>query len=385
MVSSGVDGLNKPSSSPDGRDAHRGDAIASALSRIRLIVFAAVTVVSVAAALGYAALVVSRAKAAAAAAPVIPTASINALPGPASGAASPAPQARPYVLFRSTALGDTYGRLGVAYLDDLGGQRLVSTLQCERVHFASGHGICLEARRKALTTYHAHIFDRNFTIRHSHALPGAPSRARMSSDGRLAAVTVFVTGHSYASTGFVTRTLVIDAVSGAMLAEDLERFEVLHEGEVIKAIDFNFWGVTFTRDGQSFYATLGTAGKTLLVEGNLAARRMRVLRDGVECPSLSPDNTKIAFKRRQAGDGPGRFVWGLHVLDLASGKETALSAETRNVDDQVEWLGNEEVLYAMPVDANAASAATNLWAIAVDAASAPRLFMPMAFSPAMAR
>ena len=37
--------------------------------------------------------------------------------------------------------------------------------------------------------------------------------------------------------------------------------------------DFNFWGVTFARDGNRFYATLGTGGKTYLVEGDVAARQ----------------------------------------------------------------------------------------------------------------
>ena len=208
------------------------------------------------------------------------------------------------------------------------------------------------------------MFDHGFQILHSYPLAGPPSRARVSPDGRLAAVTVFVTGHSYASTGFVTRTSIIDIAGGRMIVDDLEKLEVHHEGEVIKAPDFNFWGVTFTADGRRFYATLGTAGKTLLIEGDIAERRARVLKDDVECPSLSPDNRRIAFKRRQPDAGPGRFKWGLHVLDLSTGQETALAAETRNVDDQVEWLGNDRLLYGMPEDGAAASAATNVWSIA---------------------
>jgi hypothetical protein len=384
MVSSGGQPLSDASPHPTEEES---DKASPAVSPRRAIAFVIVLVVCVAGALGYVVHVSWRAKAAAAALPPIAVTRLDELPAPPGAEVSVAkdgsPRARPYLLFRSTALGETYGRVSTEHLDARDGQRMVSSLQCERVHFAVDRGICLEAKRGALTTYHAHIFDRRLAITHSYPLAGPPSRARMSADGRLAAVTVFVTGHSYASTGFVTRTSVIDAAGGHMLVDDLEKFAVLREGEAIKAADFNFWGVTFTRDGQRFYATLGTAGKTWLVEGDLAARRMRVLHADVECPSLSPDNTMVAFKRRESAGGPGRFIWRLHVLTLASGKETALVGETRNVDDQVEWLANRELLYAMPEDTAQASAATHIWALPVDGTGTPRLVTPLAFSPAV--
>ena len=59
-----------------------------------------------------------------------------------------------------------------------------------------------------------------------------------------------------------------------------------------------------------------------------------MIAEDVECPSLSPDETRVAFKRRQ-GDN-----WRLHVLDLDTGREYPL-AETRSVDDQVEWLDDD--------------------------------------------
>ena len=119
-----------------------------------------------------------------------------------------------------------------------------------------------------------------------------------------------------------------------------------------------------------------------MVEGDLAAGQMHVIHEDVECPSLSPDRTRIAFKRRAAPDTAGRRIWRLYVMDLASGKETLLNQETRNVDDQVEWLSNQEILYALPADEAAATAATNVWALAADGSKAARLFMQSAFSPA---
>ena len=76
-----------------------------------------------------------------------------------------------------------------------------------------------------------------------------------------------------------------------------------------------------------------------LIEGSLITKEARTVRENVECPSLSPDNTRLAFKKR-VSNAPGPVVWRLYSLDLATGVETRL-AETRNVDDQVEWLDNQ--------------------------------------------
>jgi hypothetical protein len=68
--------------------------------------------------------------------------------------------------------------------------------------------------------------------------------------------------------------------TGKRLA-NLEQFTTFRDGKRFKSIDFNFWGVTFARDSDRFYATLSTRGKTYLVEGNVRARRMRVLTENV--------------------------------------------------------------------------------------------------------
>jgi Tol biopolymer transport system component len=77
----------------------------------------------------------------------------------------------------------------------------------------------------------------------------------------------------------------------------------------------------------------------------VSTRSVAVLRDNVECPSLSPDGTRIAYKRR---DGkPWR--WRLHVLDVRTGADVA-TAERRPIDDQAEWLDNARVLYGIGTD-----------------------------------
>jgi hypothetical protein len=292
----------------------------------------------------------------------------------------------PYLLLRVTGPGASHGRLAMEMLGATDGVRFVSTLNCDRVHAATsgaGRGICLEAKRGALTTYHAHLFDNQLRTTASIDLAGAPSRTRMSADGTLAAITVFVSGHSYSSPGFSTRTSIIDAQSGRLIGADLEQFAVVKDGQPFKASDFNFWGVTFTPDSKSFYATLQTNGQQWLVQGDIAQQRMTVIAPDVECPSLSPDGQRIAFKRRIKPPPQGRVVWQLVVRELASGQESVLSRETRNIDDQVEWLDNREIAYALPDETT--PAATNTFALAIDGNSAPRLLAPLAYSPAVVR
>jgi len=289
----------------------------------------------------------------------------------------------PYLLLRVTGPGASHGRMALEASNAGDGVRRVSALNCDRVHAAAGRGICLEAQRGAITTYHAHLFDSQLRTTASFDLAGPPSRTRMSADGTLAATTVFVSGHSYASPGFSTRTSIIDVASGRMLTADLEAFTVIKDGQPFKAADFNFWGVTFTPDGKGFYATLQTSGVPWLVQGDIAAQRMTVIAPNVECPSLSPDGQRIAFKRRVTPPPQGRVVWQVFVRELASGRETLLARETRNVDDQVEWIDDREIAYALPDDTT--PAATNAWALAIDGQSAPRLLAPLAYSPAVVR
>lgn len=343
-------------------------------SRLRWIVLGAIAAACVAGSIGYARYAAQRAQAGAAAGPQRTLQALATL--------RELDPKRPHMLFRSTALGDSYGRLSVEYLDRPDGVRQMTGLQCDRLHFEAGRGLCLEARRGAVTVYRAILFDRDLVEQHAWLLTGTPSRARLSPDGKLAATTVFVSGHAYSNTTFSTRTSIVDAGSGRMIVEDLEKLKVLKDGVELRHEDFNVWGVTFARDPNRYYATLATGGKRMLVEGDLAAGTLRLVHDNVECPSLSPDNRRIAFKRR-ADTEAGRYLWNVVVLDLASGRETLLAAETRSVDDQVEWLGNDEVVYSLPDDVPHASAATNTWALAADGSRPPRLLMPLSYSPAV--
>jgi hypothetical protein len=283
---------------------------------------------------------------------------------------------RPHVLFRETAPGANFGRLSLAAID-APGVRLSTALACDRLSFAGGHGLCLHTERGVFNSYTAVLLDAGLKPGAAIKVQGLPSRTRIAADGRVGAFTVFVLGDDYASP-FSTRTTMIDASSGDDIGE-LEQFTTWRGGVRFRAVDFNFWGVTLARDGNTFYASLRTAGTTYLVRGELALRKLTVLRDNVECPSLSPDNRLLAYKKRV---GPSPDSWRLHVLDLATNVEHIISGETRYIDDQVEWLDAARVLYAVP---RRTTAVSDVWVAPIDGSASARIFLPEAESPVVIR
>jgi hypothetical protein len=283
---------------------------------------------------------------------------------------------QPHLVFLQPSGADpTQDVVTVAPLQQGTTERFETGLRCQRAYFAGGHGICV-GRDMVGSGF---FFDDRFSVGRGFAEPGLTSRARVSPDGRFAASTVFVTGHSYSTPGFSTQTLITDVATGATV--NLERFTVTKDGQRIQAPDFNFWGVTFAADGNRFYATLGTNGHSYLIEGDRAARTARVLADGVECPSLSPDGTRVAYKRALPGD---QRHWRLHVLDLRTLADTTL-AEPRSVDDQAEWLDASRIAYGLQDEGPPPTLDVNLWTVPADGTGAPALFLAHAASPAVVR
>jgi hypothetical protein len=285
----------------------------------------------------------------------------------------------PHIVFRSTALGSKYGMVAMVALDDPQGPRAFTSTSCDRVYSAAQKVLCLSSKPGLVTTYAAHVLDaRTMASLQGLSLTGIPSRARLSHDGTLAATTSFVSGDSYAGTSFSTRT-VITKVGGKSYGT-LETFTLMHDGQATAPIDRNFWGVTFAADDNRFYATAEWGGHTWLVRGDLAKRTLVTLHEDAECPSLSPDGTQIAFKQR--GSLP-TGQWRLVVYDIATGKVTRL-AETRSVDDQVEWLDNSHVMYGVPRKGTQA-AVDDVWSVPADGSGPPKLLIPQAWSPAVVR
>ena len=336
--------------------------------RARLAVFAAVLVVVTAGAVYYVLQARQRHVDAASKPPAVPV-----------GGDPVAVSAGPHLVFRSTAVGEGYGMVAVVPLDNTSGPRAFTKAECERVYATRESAICLVAKRGLATTYAAKVYGADWTQKIGWTLPGLPSRARISRDGRLTATTTFVYGDSYASPGqFSTRTHVSPVYEmGEQF--DLEAFQLVTDGKPNNAIDRNLWGVTFI-DDDAFYATAASGRKTWLVKGSLSGRRMESIRADVECPSLSPDGTRIAFKKR--GDLPAG-QWRLSVLDLRTGQVTE-TAETKNIDDQAEWLDNDTVVYGLPRTGDGV-ASSDIWAVPADGTGAPRLMVSDAWSPAVVR
>ncbi|MCP2329011.1 hypothetical protein HDA40_007518 [Hamadaea flava] len=245
----------------------------------------------------------------------------------------------------------------------------VAALTCSRFYAAAGTGICLRPDGP-LATYQVVQVDAQLREKDKFPLVGVPNRARVSPSGRLLAWTVFVAGDSYNNGKFSTRAGILDTVSGDLVGT-LEDFTVTPPA----AADRNFWGVTFTADDDHFYATMSTRNHRYLVYGSVSQQAVAVVRDGVECPSLSPDGTRIAYKSAVAGD-PARG-WRLSVLTLSTGRVVPL-AETRSVDDQAIWLSADSLGYALRRPGGA-----DVWSVPADGTGTPSLLLADAESPVM--
>ncbi|MGW1765380.1 TolB family protein [Streptomyces sp. NPDC002073] len=279
------------------------------------------------------------------------------------------------IVFRNMAWGPHRDELATVPAAAPGGARTASGVHCLRFHSAAGTGVCLQSVKSAVQDgYRAVVLDAGLKERSRHPLAGIPTRARVSPSGRFAAWTVFVGGDSYAGTDFSTRTSILDTRTGRLTAS-LESYAILRDGAPYRSADANFWGVTFSADDRHFYATLGTKKKTYLVRGDMARRTVTTLAENVECPSLSPDERRIAYKKRVPGL-PADAPWRLYVLDLADLTGHPV-AERRTIDDQAVWRGNDTVVYSLPGDFGA-----DLYAVPADGGGSARRLMDSALAPA---
>jgi hypothetical protein len=117
------------------------------------------------------------------------------------------------------------------------------------------------------------------------------------------------------------------------------------------------------------------------MKGSVSGRSLTSLADDAECPSVSPDHTKVAYKK-VVDHVNGQVVWALAVRDLATGTETLLPA-TKGLDDQAEWLDDDHLLYGLPRTGQPGT--TDVWQIGLTSDSTPTVLIPGAWSPSVVR
>lgn len=276
--------------------------------------------------------------------------------------------------FRNTAEGPDQGKLAsLPAAASAGSTRVVGDLKCDRFAVAKGTGLCLAIQPGVLPPItDVVVLGPDLTVLHKKSLPGTPSRARVSPDGNLVYWTLFVTGDSYAATGFSTRAGIYE-IKADRLQKSIEELSVQIDGKRYFSSDINYWGITFAADGNRFYATMASKGKTYLIEADYRRFSGTALLENVECPSLSPDEKRIAFKQRNP-DG----TWRLAVVDLAT-RRIVRTASQGNVDDQPLWRDNSTLLYGL----TGPDGGSDIWSVPADGSGAPVLVVPDAASPAI--
>ncbi|MFJ1546594.1 TolB-like translocation protein [Streptomyces sp. NPDC088246] len=251
---------------------------------------------------------------------------------------------------------------------------LLFGVTCLRFHAAAGTGIFLWGRHGALQdTCRAVVLDSRLHELHRFPAAGIPTRARVTPSGHLVARTVLVNGASYAGTDFSTRTAIVDTAPGRSTTTWRGTPSPRTAGPTAPRTSTS--GVSRSPDGTRFHATLATHGRTYLVRGDVTARTLTTLHGNVERPSLSPDGTRIAYKKRVPGASPDA-PWRLYVLHLRRMSQTA-TAEQRNIDDQAVWADDSTLVHALPGDYG-----SDLWAVPADGTGAARRLMTSAVAPA---
>lgn len=305
----------------------------------------------------------------------------------------PATLPEPYVLVARPFYGTRSDGVDVVTFDPVTLRPLTrspTSLQCNRIGIASSGAIlCYTIDLPGNTHKYGHaafyFYSKTLSLMQqvSPDVKGRPSRARLSSDGKYGAATLFTSGDSYVQTGvaaFSTVTLLVPA-DGREAASNLQDWAVIHHDKPVDAIDLNVWGVTFDpRNSGIVYATVAFGGRSYLARGEIDKHRLTVIKGDVECPSVSPDGKRIAFKRRT-----GAASWSPAVLDLATLEEKVFDVG-HSVDDQIEWLDDHVLLYEVVTGPAFAAKKSALVTLDVSQAAAMEsAWLSGALSPAVHR
>jgi hypothetical protein len=285
------------------------------------------------------------------------------------------PMPPPFVMYRALAPREAHGRVAVMGLAP-DGRPHVSRLTCARIHYAGGRGLCATLEPSAGNVAHVvQVFDQRFAPGKRLVLDGVPTRLRVAPDGHLGAITTYAEEEGPDGERLATRTRIIDMQTAHILV-DLRDFRVDSGNHPPVRGPVDIASVAFERDGERFFATLAAGNERYLVAGSMRERRLTLLRAGVASEALSPDGRQLVVKRLL----PERGFWQLAVVDLGTWAEHDLHQGGRSVDDQVEWLDNQHVVYH-----DADGEGTALWMLPVDGVNGPRVLVKDAYSAAVQR
>ncbi len=282
------------------------------------------------------------------------------------------------VLVVNRTPGDDYGRLAIRHTD---GTRTLLERRCLRMHLAADHGVCVSRDEGTDPLFTTTFFASTNPDVEIKSYPSAlPSRARISPEGTFSAVTAFVSGGSYEDVGAEATTIVtIDEIESTRLVRGGNQLEVIADEVKYQDLDAQYWGMSFA-DEDEFYITGFYGDEAEVMHGTLTDMTVEPTGWVGSCPSLSPDGKTLVFKETT----PNGFQ--LVAVDLES-QTTWKMGEARSVNDQVEWLDNDTILYALHPEGGDTPVEPqyDIWMLDIAEGSEPVLFLANADSPAVAR
>ncbi len=277
------------------------------------------------------------------------------------------------VLVVNRVPGDDYGKLALRNDD---GSRELFDKTCTRVHLAAHTGFCLGER--GISAYVAEFFDltKPDLPKRDEWNTILPSRAQVSPGGLWTASTVFASGTSYQDVGNFSTFVEFASVENVNRRWGARNFKVESDDPKYVDPEGNFWGVTFIDDDQ-FYITHGLGTDIDILKGTISTRTLEPTGWLGSCPSLSPDGSTLVVKEM---DGEN---FQLVTIDVATGERTPLG-ETRSVDDQINWMSDDTILYALHTNEKPEEIQPefDIWSLNITDGSEPELFLPNADSPA---
>ena len=246
-------------------------------------------------------------------------------------------------------------------------------MSCERVYAVASAGICIARKQSLTASYEARILGPDLRVRHTVKLAGVPSRARVSPTAAMARRPRSSAGTRTPEPGqFSTETALYDMRRGRRIA-DVERFAVHGRRPPHRRRRREPVGRHVRR------ARLGPLLRDACDPRRHAPRRGQRARAPGACDPRQR-RVPVAVAGRHAHrlqearrQGPGGLA--LPRARPRTGRETPL-AEERPIDDQLEWLDDDNLLYR---------AAGTSWTVRADGSGTAREYLAAADSPAVVR